>query len=162
MPLVVYNAKFISANKFEWFFDFKTQCFNLIAVNFQNLLDIIKLFDRYLTLVEAFGGGKKFAVELKNDFAHFVNLNNSTREFLWLYIEEKLRKGQKMLSESVWMPLLDEVIGLLKFVLDKDIFEGFYRKHLAKNLLLSKNYNDDEFAIEKAMISKLKVFFWLN
>ena len=122
------------------------------------MLDIKKLFDRYLTQTEAFGGGKEFTVALRNDFAHFVNLNNSTPEFLWLYIDEKLRKGQKMLSESVWMPLLDEVIMLLKFVYDKDIFEGFYRKNLAKRLLLSKNYNDEEFAIEKTMISKLKVF----
>ena len=123
------------------------------------MLDIKKMFDRYLTQTEAFGGGKEFEVALTNDFANFVNLNNSIPEFLWLYIEEKLRKGQKMLSESVWMPVLDEVIGLLKFVYDKDVFEGFYRKHLAKRLLLSKNYNDDEFAIEKAMISKLKVLF---
>ena len=123
------------------------------------MLDIKKLFDRYLTQTEAFGGGKEFEVALTNDFANFVNLNNSIPEFLWLYIEEKLRKGQKMLSESVWMPLLDEVIMLLKFVLDKDIFKGFYRKHLAKRLLSSKNYNDDKFAMERALISKLKVFF---
>ena len=122
------------------------------------MLDIKKLFDRYLTQTEAFGGGEEFAVALKNDFAHFVNLNNSTPENLWLYVDEKLRKGQKMLSESDWMPLLDEVIMLLKFVLDKDIFEALYRKHLAKRLLSSKNYNDDEFAMERAMISKLKVF----
>ena len=130
----------------------------MIALNFQNLLDIKKLFDRYLIQTEAFGGGIVFELALKNDFAHFVNLNNSISEFLLLYIDEKLRKGQKMLSESVWMPMLDEVIMLFKFVLDKDIFEGFYRKHLAKRLLLSKNYNEDEFVMERAMISKLKVF----
>ena len=44
---------------------------------------------------------------------------------------------------------------LFKFLQDKDLFEGFYRQHLAKRLLLGKNGSDE---LEKTMISKLKVF----
>jgi cullin 3 len=41
----------------------------------------------------------------------------------------------------------------LRFLADKDIFENFYRSHLAKRLLNAKSASDE---IEKIMIAKLK------
>lgn len=49
---------------------------------------------------------------------------------------------------------MDKTILLFRFLQDKDIFERYYKQHLAKRLLLNKSVSDD---FEKSMISKLKV-----
>ena len=120
------------------------------------MLDLKALFDRYLA--QAFDGNKEFEQPIQLEFSRFINLNHVTAEFLSLYIDEKLRKGQKLLSENDMESALEKAMMLFKFIQDKDIFEGFYRKHLAKRLLLSKSDNED---LEKAMISKLKVSLFL-
>lgn len=50
--------------------------------------------------------------------------------------------------------ILDKTILLFRFLQDKDVFERYYKQHLAKRLLLNKSVSDD---FEKSMISKLKV-----
>lgn len=49
--------------------------------------------------------------------------------------------------------LLDRVMVLFRSIHGKDVFEAFYKKDLAKRLLLDKSASMD---LEKAMISKLK------
>jgi len=51
--------------------------------------------------------------------------------------------------------ILDKTILLFRFLQDKDVFERYYKQHLAKRLLLNKSVSDD---FEKSMISKLKVY----
>lgn len=41
----------------------------------------------------------------------------------------------------------------------QDVFERYYKQHLARRLLLNKSVSDD---FEKSMISKLKVMFILS
>lgn len=50
--------------------------------------------------------------------------------------------------------ILDKTMVLFRFLLEKDVFERYYKTHLAKRLLLNKSVSDD---FEKNMISKLKV-----
>lgn len=52
--------------------------------------------------------------------------------------------------------ILDKTMVLFRFLLEKDVFERYYKTHLAKRLLLNKSVSDD---FEKNMISKLKVSF---
>lgn len=51
---------------------------------------------------------------------------------------------------------MDKTMVLFRFLLEKDVFERYYKTHLAKRLLLNKSVSDD---FEKNMISKLKVSF---
>jgi cullin-4 len=44
-------------------------------------------------------------------------------------------------------------LSLLRFIQGKDIFEAFYKKDLAKRLLMSKSASIDS---EKSMLGKLK------
>lgn len=48
---------------------------------------------------------------------------------------------------------------LFRFMQEKDVFERYYKQHLARRLLTNKSVSDDS---EKNMISKLKVrcFRW--
>jgi cullin 4 len=49
--------------------------------------------------------------------------------------------------------LLNRVMVLFRYINGKDVFEAFYKKDLAKRLLLNKSASSD---LEKGMISKLK------
>lgn len=49
--------------------------------------------------------------------------------------------------------VLDKTMVLFRFLQEKDVFERYYKQHLAKRLLLQKSVSEDS---EKTMISKLK------
>ncbi|XP_013180968.1 PREDICTED: cullin-3 [Papilio xuthus] len=87
------------------------------------------------------------------DFEYFLNLNNKSPEFLSLFIDGKLKKGEKGMSEQEIEAVLDKTMVLFRFLQEKDVFERYYKQHLAKRLLLNKSVSDDS---EKNMISKLK------
>ena len=61
---------------------------------------------------------------------------------------------KKQMSESELEQLLDRCMILFRFLQEKDLFERYYKQHLAKRLLGSKSHLDDA---EKSMVSKLKV-----
>ena len=49
--------------------------------------------------------------------------------------------------------VMDRVMVLFRYINGKDVFEAFYKKDLAKRLLLNKSASFDA---EKSMISRLK------
>ncbi|XP_064394633.1 cullin-3-like [Halichondria panicea] len=117
----------------------------------QNLLD---LHDQYMVFLEqSFNNDQLFKHAIQSDFEFFVNLNEKSPEYLSLFIDEMLKKGVKGHSEQEVETILDKTILLFRFLQDKDIFERYYKQHLAKRLLLNKTVSDD---FEKSMISKLK------
>lgn len=61
------------------------------------------------------------------------------------------------MSEQEIEAVLDKTMVLFRFLQEKDVFERYYKQHLAKRLLLNKSVSDDS---EKNMISKLKVRKW--
>ncbi len=63
----------------------------------------------------------------------------------------------QMTEQEIEM-VLDKTMVLFRFLQEKDVFERYYKQHLAKRLLLNKSVSDDS---EKNMISKLKVIFFL-
>lgn len=58
------------------------------------------------------------------------------------------------MSEQEIEMVLDKSMVLFRFLQEKDVFERYYKQHLARRLLLNKSGSDDS---EKNMISKLKV-----
>lgn len=87
------------------------------------------------------------------DFEYFLNLNQKSPEYLSLFIDDKLKKGVRVMSDHEIEQILDKTMVLFRYIQDKDIFERYYKQHLAKRLLLNKSSSDD---LEKSMISKLK------
>ncbi|XP_074104942.1 cullin 3 [Cotesia typhae] len=122
------------------------------AVNFvQNLLDLKERFDHFLH--HSFNNDKLFKQMMVSDFEHFLNLNPKSPEYLSLFIDDKLKKGVKGMSEQEIEGILDKTMVLFRFLQEKDVFERYYKQHLAKRLLLNKSVSDDS---EKNVISKLK------
>lgn len=64
-----------------------------------------------------------------------------------------MRKGQGTSSEAEFNALLDEIVALVGYTPDKDVFRAFYSTGLAKRLLLNKSASDD---MERNMIVKLQ------
>lgn len=50
--------------------------------------------------------------------------------------------------------MLDKTITVFRYLTDKDVFERYYKAHLAKRLLLGRSVSDDA---ERGMLAKLKV-----
>ena len=50
--------------------------------------------------------------------------------------------------------MLDKAITVFRYLTDKDVFERYYKGHLAKRLLLGRSVSDDA---ERGMLAKLKV-----
>ncbi|EGG25040.1 cullin C [Cavenderia fasciculata] len=118
---------------------------------FQSLLD---LKDKYDNLhINAFFNDKQFQHTLHQSFEYFINLNPKSPEFISLFIDEKLKKGLKGVGEEEVDILLDKILMLFRFIQEKDVFEKYYKQHLAKRLLLGRSVSDDA---ERNMIAKLK------
>lgn len=121
------------------------------VVYIQKLLDLKDVFDNFLHM--SFNDDAKFKQKISGDFEYFINLNPKSPEYLSLFIDDKLKKGVKGMTEQEIEAVLDKTMVLFRFIEEKDVFERYYKKHLAKRLLLNKSVSDDS---EKNMISKLK------
>jgi len=117
----------------------------------QNLLELKDRFDNFL--VNSFSNDKYFKQVISGDFEYFLNLNQRSPEYLSLFIDDKLKKGVKGLSDAEVEQVLDKSMILFRFLQEKDAFEEYYKRHLARRLLNQKSASDDS---EKMMISKLK------
>ena len=115
---------------------------------------LLSLRDKYQAIIEeAFEGDKSFLNALNGAFESFVNDNAQSPEFISLFVDDQLRRGLKGHSEDDMERLLDKVVMLFRYLQDKDIFEKYYKQHLAKRLLGARSVSDDA---ERSMIAKLK------
>ncbi|ESO98941.1 hypothetical protein LOTGIDRAFT_231265 [Lottia gigantea] len=117
----------------------------------QSLLDLKDRFGHFLH--ESFSDDKLFKQMISGDFEYFINLNAKSPEYLSLFIDDKLKKGVKGMTEQEIENVLDKSMVLFRYLQEKDVFERYYKHHLARRLLLNKSVSDDS---EKNMISKLK------
>ncbi|KAH9488998.1 Cullin-3B [Bulinus truncatus] len=117
----------------------------------QNLLDLKDRFGHFLH--ESFSDDKLFKQMISGDFEYFINLNPKSPEYLSLFVDDKLKKGVKGMTEQEIENVLDKSMVLFRYLQEKDVFERYYKQHLARRLLLNKSGSDDS---EKNMISKLK------
>jgi cullin 1 len=122
---------------------------------------LLSVHTRYHSLVkEAFNGESEFVRSLDNACREFVNRNKicksgstKTPELLARYTDSLLKKGSKAAEESELEEMLVQIMTVFKYIEDKDVFQKFYSKMLAKRLVHVSSVSDDA---ETSMISKLK------
>jgi len=118
----------------------------------QELLDFKEKLDQIL--IQCFKSNDKFILSLKDSFESFINQRqNKPAEMIAKFVDSKLRAGNKEASEEELERLLDKIMVIFRFIHGKDVFEAFYKKDLAKRLLVGKSASVDS---EKSMLSKLK------
>ncbi|KXS12601.1 Cullin-domain-containing protein [Gonapodya prolifera JEL478] len=122
------------------------------------LLTVHKKYDAMVK--EAFKSDQGFVAALDKACREFVNRNkvckvNSSKspELLAKFCDSLLRKSAKVAEEGEVEEALNNVMIVFKYVEDKDVFQKFYSKMLAKRLVNEASASDD---LETSMISKLK------
>ncbi|ORX91617.1 ubiquitin-protein ligase, cullin 4 [Basidiobolus meristosporus CBS 931.73] len=105
-------------------------------------------------LATSFQQNESFFNTLKESFESFINVRqNKPAEMIAKFVDSKLRTGNKTATDEELESILDNVLILFRFIQGKDVFEAFYKRDLAKRLLLNKSASFDA---EKSMLSKLK------
>lgn len=118
----------------------------------KELLEFKDQMDQVAT--QCFLRNDRFINSLREAFEHFINQRaNKPAELIAKFVDLKLRAGNKEATDEELERLLDKIMVLFRFIHGKDVFEAFYKKDLAKRLLVGKSASVDA---EKSMLSKLK------
>uniref|UniRef100_A0A8C0L0G1 Cullin-4A n=1 Tax=Canis lupus dingo TaxID=286419 RepID=A0A8C0L0G1_CANLU len=117
--------------------------------------DLLDFKDRVDHVIEVcFQRNEKFINLMKESFETFINKRpNKPAELIAKHVDSKLRAGNKEATDEELERILDKVMIIFRFIHGKDVFEAFYKKDLAKRLLVGKSASVDA---EKSMLSKLK------
>ena len=107
-----------------------------------------------LILSEAFDNEPKMKSCVVEGFSSFINDNRKAPEFISLFIDENLKKGIKGKTEQEIDAILENATVLFRYIRDKDVFERYYKTHLAKRLLQGRSVSDDA---ERGMLTKLRL-----
>lgn len=117
---------------------------------------------KYNTLItEAFKSDASFTSSLDKACRAFINDNAVTKtdgpgkspELIAKYCDLLLKKSPKNPEEQETLEILNGVMLVFKYLEDKDVFQTFYAKMLAKRLIHGTSSSD---YLEGQMISKLK------
>ncbi|KAI1266879.1 Cullin-domain-containing protein [Xylariaceae sp. FL1019] len=116
--------------------------------------DVLTLKDKFDRLwIECFERKAVIETALTRSFSSFINRFDRASEFVSLFIDDNLKRGIKGKTDAEVDIVLDKAITLLKHLNEKDKFEQYYQKHLARRLLHGKSESQD---IEQEMISRMK------
>uniref|UniRef100_A0AAZ3NX48 Cullin-1 n=1 Tax=Oncorhynchus tshawytscha TaxID=74940 RepID=A0AAZ3NX48_ONCTS len=123
----------------------------------------LNVHKKYNALVmSAFNNDAGFVAALDKACGRFINNNTVTKmaqssskspELLARYCDSLLKKSSKNPEEAELEDTLNQVMVVFKYIEDKDVFQKFYAKMLAKRLVHQNSASDDA---EASMISKLK------
>jgi len=120
--------------------------------------ELMKTHDKYLSLVfGCFQANNIFQRALTEAFEKIVNTGTDscpTAELLADFADGVLKKGGSKLEAKELEDTLDNTVRIFSYLSDKDLFSEFYRKLLAKRLLMQ---NSDSVDTEKSIIGKLKL-----
>ena len=122
---------------------------------------LLEVHTRYASLVtDAFNKDAEFVRSLDSACKEFVNRNricksSTTRspELLAKYTDNLLKKSAKNAEEADLENMLTQIMTVFKFIEDKDVFQKFYSRMLAKRLVHTSSASDEA---EISMIGKLK------
>lgn len=115
-------------------------------LSFQSMVDKV--------LKGSFENDHEMVYVSREAFASFINSRkNKPAEMIAKFIDQKMKLGNKAMSDEELDKLFDEVLRLFRYCQGKDIFEAFYKKDFAKRLLLNRSASSDA---EKSMLLKLK------
>jgi len=126
----------------------------------QTVLDIHKKYNALV--LTSFANDSGFVESLDRACRKFINHNavtkvanmsNKSPELLARYCDLLLKKSSKNPEEAELEDTLNQVMIVFKYIEDKDVFQKFYSKMLAKRLVQHMSTSDDA---EASMISKLK------
>jgi len=131
------------------------------SVNPQSYAEaILTVRKKYINLInDSFNNDPKFVASMDKACREFINKNKicnqkvKSPELLARYCDGLLKKSNKIAESSEIEERLKDIITIFQYIEDKDVFQKFYSKMLAKRLVVGTSASED---LEESMISKLK------
>jgi cullin 3 len=115
---------------------------------------VLQLRQKFEQIVKvSFRGEKKSVKRMRESFEDFLNADARAASCLAVYVDELLRVGLRGASDEQVTAELQKAIVVFRYLSDKDVFESFYKQHLAKRLLGNRSVSEDA---ERTMVSLLK------
>ncbi|KIL94890.1 cullin 3 [Fusarium avenaceum] len=116
--------------------------------------DVLRLKDKFDNLwTRCFQDDLVIQSALTKSFSDFINMFNRSSEYVSLFIDDNLKRGIKGKTEAEVDVVLEKAIILIRYLQDKDLFQTYYQRHLARRLLHGKSESHD---VEKQIISRMK------
>jgi len=126
----------------------------------ETILSVYKKYNKMV--VGSFRNDSGFVASLDKACRAFINDNavckiaksaSKSPELLARFVDGLLKKSAKNPEEQEMEQLLNDVMTVFKYIEDKDVFQTFYSKNLAKRLIHGASASED---LEGTMIGKLK------
>ncbi|KAM7199286.1 Cullin [Rhypophila sp. PSN 637] len=115
--------------------------------------DVLQLKDKFDNFwANCFDKDIMIQSAITKSFSDFINMFPRSSEFVSLFIDDNLKRGIRGKTEAEVDVVLDKAIVLLRYLTDRDLFERYYQKHLARRLLHGKS----EIHTEKEMVLRMK------
>nr|XP_018904304.1 PREDICTED: cullin-2 [Bemisia tabaci] len=130
---------------------------NIPAQFIESMLNIHKKYKQLIA--EVFEGDQNLMGALDKACSYVINYRQNTNqpcrspELLAKYCDLLLKKSSKGMSDSEIDDRLSQSIIIFKYIDDKDVFQKFYSRMLAKRLIHQQSQSMDA---EEAMINRLK------
>lgn len=116
--------------------------------------DVLQLKDKFDHLwTTCFNSDKLIETALTKSITEFINLFNRSSEYVSLFIDDSLKRGIRGKTEAEVDVVLEKAIVLIRYLQDRDLFQTYYQRHLARRLLHGKSESHD---VEKQIISRMK------
>lgn len=116
--------------------------------------DVLRLKDKFDNLLShCFQDDLLVQTSLTKSFSDFINLFSRSSEYVSLFIDDNLKRGIKGKTESEVDIVLEKAIVLIRYLQDRDLFQTYYQRHLARRLLHGKSESHD---VENQIISRMK------
>ncbi|KAF4123478.1 cullin 3 [Geosmithia morbida] len=116
--------------------------------------DVLRLKDKFDNLSwQCFHDDLMIQSALTKSFSEFINDFGRSSEYVSLFIDDNLKRGIKGKTEAEVDAVLEKAIILIRYLQDKDLFQTYYQRHLARRLLHGKSESHD---VEKQIISRMK------
>jgi cullin 3 len=109
---------------------------------------------KYANLIDTcFNQDRTFHKALKKALVYFVNHDSRFAKYLSLHLDELLRKETKVADDADITAAIMSTMSIFRLLQDKDIFEDYYKQHLAHRLLTSTSVSSEA---EELVLSKLQ------
>jgi len=86
---------------------------------------------------------KNIEKTVKDSFQGFVNKDLLISNSLNKYLDFFMQKGHKKLNDLEKDVIIEKILDIFKLLINKDLFELYYKKLLTKRLIVFKNYFEE-------------------
>ncbi|PNY27280.1 Cullin-3 [Tolypocladium capitatum] len=116
--------------------------------------DVLNLKDKFDNMLsQCFQDDLVVQSALTKSFSDFINMFSRSSEYVSLFIDDNLKRGIKGKTEAEVDVVLEKAIVLIRYLQDRDLFQTYYQRHLARRLLHGKSESHD---VEKQIILRMK------